>query len=215
MIYAKITAEKVARYLLEVKAVKLNTAKPFTWASGLKSPVYCDNRITLSYPEIRSFITQELVKASLGNFKMIDVVAGVATAGIAQGVLVARDLDLPFAYVRSSSKDHGMGNRIEGVVKPEQNVLVIEDLVSTGKSSLDAVSALRERQSVVSGMLSVFTYGLSLADENFEKANCPLISLSDYDTLIKVALDSHYITKKDIKSLEKWRENPKIWSDKA
>ncbi len=215
MIYAKITAEKIARYLLEVKAVKLNTAKPFTWASGLKSPVYCDNRITLSYPEIRSFITQELVKASLGNFKMIDVVAGVATAGIAQGVLVARDLDLPFAYVRSSNKDHGMGNRIEGVVKPEQNVLVIEDLVSTGKSSLDAVSALRERQSVVSGMLSVFTYGLSLADENFEKANCPLISLSDYDTLIKVALDSHYITKKDIKSLEKWRENPKIWSENA
>lgn len=213
MIYSKITAEKTARYLLQVNAVKLNIAKPFIWASGLKSPVYCDNRITLSYPEIRSYVTQELVKASLGNFKMVDVVAGVATAGIAQGVLVARDLDLPFAYVRSANKDHGMGNRIEGVVKPEQNVLVIEDLVSTGKSSLDAVAALRERQAIVAGMLSVFTYGLPLADENFKKANCPLISLSDYDTLIKVALDCNYITKKDIKSLEKWRENPEKWSE--
>jgi len=208
------TADRVSANLLQIKAVKLNGSQPFTWASGLKSPIYCDNRITLSYPKIRTYIRQQLSKAITDHFGNADVIAGVATAGIPQGALVAQELGLPFAYVRSSAKDHGLTNKIEGVVNSGQTVVVVEDLVSTGKSSLEAVKALREIGAKVSGMVAIFSYGLPVATENFAKADCKLVTLSDYDSLISKAVEDEYISKKDETSLREWRNDPKAWSDK-
>ncbi len=207
------TAEIIAANLLQIKAIKLNNAQPFVWASGLKSPIYCDNRITLSYPKIRTYIRQQLAKAVAEHFGNVDLIAGVATAGIPQGVLLAQELGLPFAYVRSSAKDHGMTNMIEGVVNSGQTVVVVEDLVSTGKSSLLAVEALRNAGAKVVGMLAIFTYGLPVAEQNFTEANCRLITLSDYDSLISKAVEDEYISKKDEISLRDWRKSPKDWSD--
>jgi len=214
MIFKTDTAERIAENLLQIKAIKLNNAKPFTWASGLKSPIYCDNRIALSYPKIRTFIRQELVKAIEGEFGDVDIIAGVATAGIPQGMLVAQEMGLPFIYVRASAKSHGMTNKIEGVLRSGQSVLVVEDLVSTGKSSLAAVDALREAGAEVKGMVSIFTYGLAIAEENFKKAKCKLVSLSDYEHLIKTGVAGNSISEKDQKSLLEWRLNPKAWSEK-
>lgn len=208
------TADRVSANLLQIKAIKLNNDKPFTWASGLKSPIYCDNRITLSYPKIRTYIRQQLAKAITDHFGNVDVIAGVATAGIPQGALVAQELGLPFAYVRSSAKDHGLTNKIEGVVNSGQTVVVIEDLVSTGKSSLEAVHALREIGAKVTGMVAIFSYGLQVANENFTSADCRLITLSDYDSLISKAVEDEYISKKDENSLREWKNDPKAWSDK-
>ncbi len=193
MIVNPETAKSVALHLLKINAIKLSPEKPFTWASGLHSPIYCDNRIALSYPAIRDFIRQELVKAVKENFGDARLVVGVATAGIPQGVLVAQELNLPFAYVRSAAKIHGMTNRIEGFVQKGQTAVVVEDLVSTGKSSLAAVEALREAGVRISGMISVFTYDLPVARENFEKAGCKLISLSDYSHLMETALTHNFI----------------------
>ncbi len=214
MIYSVETAEMIARHLLEIHAIKLSPDKPFTWASGLRSPIYCDNRIALSFPVIRTYIRQQLVDAAAEFFGEAELISGVATAGIAQGVLVAQEMGLPFSYVRSSKKSHGMTNQIEGLIHKGQSAIVVEDLVSTGKSSLSAVAALREAGVEVKGMLSIFTYGLAVADENFEKAKCKLISLSDYNNLIKVALENKYISQEDLLSLQNWRKNPGEWSEK-
>ncbi len=205
------TALKISQNLLRIKAVKLNLKKPYTWASGWKSPIYCDNRITLSYPAIRTYIRQEFVKIINEDFGDIDLIAGVATAGIAHGALLAQDLGLPFAYVRSSSKDHGLTNRIEGVVDSGQSVIVIEDLISTGGSSLSAVKALREAEANVKGLFSIFTYGFEVADEKFNEASCSVYSLSNYDYLIAQALADGYIREDDMIVLKKWRENPAKW----
>ena len=208
------TALIVAEFLLQIKAIKLDVNKPFTWASGLKSPIYCDNRKTLSYPKIRTFIRQEFVKLINEAFGPVDLIAGVATGAIAQGVLVAQDLGLPFAYVRASKKGHGLDNKIEGVVESGQSVIVIEDLISTGQSSLAAVSALRDAGCNVKGMVSIFTYNLKVADENFKAMNCTLNTLTDYDHLIKKALEQEFIKDFDLKSLIEWRENPDSWGEK-
>lgn len=200
-----------ADFLLQIKAIKLDNANPFTWSSGLKSPIYCDNRKTLSYPKIRTFIRQEFVKMINDEFGTVNLIAGVATGAIAAGVLVAQDLGLPFVYVRSEKKEHGLTNQIEGVVESGQSVIVVEDLISTGKSSLNAVAALRAAGCNVKGMVAIFTYNLPEAKENFKQANCPLFTLTDYDILIKKALEHNFIKESDLKSLIQWRENPKAW----
>lgn len=206
-------AAQTANFLLTVKAVKLNNEHPFTWASGRKSPIYCDNRVTLSYPEIRTFIRQRFVDAIRETWGDVDVVAGVATGGIAQGALVAQELGKPFVYVRSEQKSHGLTNQIEGEIHEGQSVVVIEDLVSTGKSSLIAVRALREKGCVVKGMAAIFTYGLQVAADNFSKENVELVTLTDYDTLIGVAKDKEFIQPEALESLAAWRVNPEKWSD--
>lgn len=205
------TALKVAGFLLQVDAIKLNPEKPFTWASGWKSPIYCDNRITLSHPAIRTYIRQQFVEIIHHNFAAIDLIAGVATGGIAQGVLVAQELNLPFAYVRSSAKGHGLANKVEGTVLPGQRAIVIEDLISTGGSSLDAVKTLRGAGVNVIGLIAIFTYGFNIARQNFNLANCPVYALSDYEHLLQQALTDNYINQKDVDLLKSWRENPSEW----
>ncbi len=213
MIYNTEIAAKVAESLLQIKAIKLNNNKPFTWASGLKSPIYCDNRIALSYPDIRTYICQKIVELIEDKFGKVDVIAGVATAGIPQAALVAAAMGLPLIYVRSSEKKHGMTNKIEGVIKPGQSVVVIEDLISTGKSSLNAVDAIRDAGANVKGMVAIFTYGLKKASDNFENANCKLVTLSDYENLVKLATENNYISDNDLGPLMEWRKDPQAWSD--
>lgn len=208
------SALKVAEFLLQVKAVKLQPGKPFTWASGLKSPIYCDNRVTLSYPHIRTYIRQQFAKAISESFPKPDVIVGVATGGIAQGVLVAQELGLPFAYVRPEPKSHGLGNQVEGVIEEGQSVVVIEDLVSTGKSSLNAVDAIHTSGGIVKGMAAIFTYGFGDADVAFRNKAVQLVTLTNYETLIQQALHSNYISEKDLGSLREWRQDPKAWSEK-
>ena len=204
-------AGKVAGMLLQIQAIKLSTDKPFSWASGWKSPIYCDNRLSLSYPDIRKTIRDGLTQAIRENFFTAESIAGVATAGIAQGALVADALDLPFIYVRPKPKDHGMENLIEGRVVPGQKVVVVEDLVSTGGSSLKAVQALRDAKFEVLGMVSIFNYGFDIATRNFYDANISLISLSDYNSLLKHALERQYITEEQVTSLKAWRVDPSNW----
>lgn len=206
------TASKVAEYLLQAKAIKLQPKDPFTWASGWKSPIYCDNRITLSFPRIRTYIRQELAKAVVEKYGEPDVIVGVATGAIAQGALVAEELGVPFAYVRSSAKGHGLGNLIEGKVESGQRVVVIEDLISTGGSSLKAVEALRETGATVMGMAAIFTYNFQLSFNNFKEANCELITLSDYDALVQQALDSSYISESEVSLIKDWRLDPGSWT---
>lgn len=214
MIKNSETAALVAEYLLQIKAIKLNNSKPFVWASGLHSPIYCDNRIALSHPKVRNYIRQQLVTQITEEYGLVDVIAGVATAGIPQGILVAQEMGLPFIYVRSSKKDHGLTNQIEGELREGQNVVVVEDLISTGKSSLNAVEAIREAGGKVKGMAAIFTYGLPIASENFIKADCTLFALSSYDIMIKKAIEKDYISEKDKESLLEWKKNPQAWSDK-
>lgn len=205
------TALKVAEFLLQIKAIKLNNAEPFTWASGWKSPIYCDNRKTLSYPPIRTYIRQQYVDKIREAFGSPDVIAGVATGGIAQAALIAQEMDLPMIYVRSSSKGHGLQNQIEGAIEKGQKVVVIEDLISSGMSSLKAVEALREFGAEVVGMVAIFTYGFDVAKKNFEDYNCTLETLTDYEHLLEIAFSTSYIKKDDIASLKEWRANPSIW----
>jgi len=205
------SAHKVAEFLLQIKAIKLQPEQPFTWASGWKSPIYCDNRITLSSPPIRTYIRQQYVNIINDQFGKPDVIAGVATGGIAQGALIAQDMGLPFAYVRSEVKKHGMTNMIEGVIEKDQSVVVIEDLISTGGSSIKAIEALRERGCNVKGMVAIFTYGFAEAALNLKNANCPTRTLCDYNTLIEVALKYKYISKNDLETLQEWRESPSTW----
>ena len=211
MVIDQETAAKIAEYLLQAKAIKLQPKKPFTWASGWLSPIYCDNRITLSYPKIRTYIRQELSRTIIEKFGKPDVIIGVATGGIAQGALVAEELGLPFAYVRASAKIHGLGNIIEGKVEAGQRAVVIEDLVSTGGSSLKAVEALRQAEAQVLGMVSIFSYGFKIAEDNFKTHKCKLVTLSDYDTLIHQALASGYINERDFETIRNWRISPDNW----
>ncbi|WP_259067809.1 orotate phosphoribosyltransferase [Mucilaginibacter sp. X4EP1] len=203
--------QQVAEFLLQIKAIKLQPNNPFTWASGWKSPIYCDNRITLSHPTIRTYIRQQLTRLVQEVFGPVGCVAGVATAGIPQGALIAQELGLPFIYVRSKPKDHGTGNLIEGEVLSGKRVIVVEDLVSTGKSSLQAVEALRAAEYDVAGLVAIFSYGFDVATENFKEANCPFYTLSNYGALIKYASENQYISKQDVQLLEQWREDPANW----
>jgi len=204
-------ALKVAEFLLQIKAIELKPQNPFTWASGWKSPIYCDNRKTLSYPKVRTFIRQQFVEVITDNFGKPDVIAGVATGGIAIGALIAQELGLPFAYVRSEAKGHGLQNMIEGDIESGQNVVVIEDLVSTGKSSLKAVDALREAGVSVKGMVAIFTYGFDIAQEQFESKNVELRTLTNYKTLIQQALQQNYVNDEQAESLSEWRNSPQTW----
>lgn len=206
------TSLQVAKLLLEIKAVKLSPDKPFRWASGWNSPIYCDNRITLSYPKVRTFIRQQLANVISSRLGQVDVIAGVATAGIPQGALVAEALGLPFIYVRSSAKEHGMGNQIEGVVQPGARVVLIEDLISTGGSSLKAAQAVRDAGMQVMAIVSVFTYGFPQAEVNFSEAKVDSISLTDYATLLQVAQENNYIAESDLQKLNAWRETPESWT---
>ncbi|MDX9906137.1 MAG: orotate phosphoribosyltransferase [Bacteroidales bacterium] len=211
MIYNEEIARTTAKSLLQIKAVKLNPTEPFTWASGIKSPIYCDNRITLSFHAIRTYIRQQFVHIIREEFGVVEYIGAVATGGIAQGALVAQEFGIPLVYVRSEKKSHGMENKIEGKIEPGKSIVVIEDLVSTGSSSLTAVQALTEAGFIVKGMVAIFSYNLEPARKNFTDAKCRLVTLSDYNTLINEALDSNYITDDDLQSLVKWRENPEKW----
>ena len=205
------TEQQVAEFLLQIKAIKLQPNNPFTWASGWKSPIYCDNRITLSFPTIRTYIRQQLSSAIQEKFGAVGCIAGVATAGIPQGALVAQELGLPFIYVRAKAKEHGTGSLIEGEISTDKRVVVIEDLISTGKSSLQAVAALRDAGYNVAGLAAIFSYGFDLAEENFKNAKCPFVTLSNYNALLKYAEEKQYISASDIEVLKKWREEPSTW----
>lgn len=207
----KKVARLLAEKLLKISALKLQPANPFVWASGWNSPIYTDNRRTLSYPEMRSFIKLELSRLIMENLPEVDAVAGVATGAIAQGALVADELNLPYVYVRSTPKDHGLENLIEGDLRPGQKVVVVEDLVSTGKSSLKAVEAIRNAGCEVVGMVALFTYGFPVAEANFAEANVRLLTLSDYNAMLEVALETEYITEDDIETLHNWRTDPANW----
>lgn len=211
MVLNKETAEQLADFLLQIKAIKLQPSKPFLWASGWKSPIYCDNRLTLSFPKVRTFIRQELTRAVLEKFEKPDVIAGVATGGIAHGALVAQELGIPFVYVRSSAKGHGMENLVEGKVEAGQTVVVIEDLISTGMSSLKAVKALRDSGAIVKGLVSIFDYGFDQSVKQFSEEKCPYFSLSDYSALIDRATENGYVSREDEEQLRSWRLNPDTW----
>jgi orotate phosphoribosyltransferase len=203
--------QQVAEFLLQIKAIKLQPNNPFTWASGWNSPIYCDHRIVLSHPTIRTHIRQQLTRLIQETFGPLGCVAGVATAGIPWGALVAQELGLPFIYVRSKPKEHGMGNMIEGEILPGKRVVVIEDLISTGKSSLQAVEALKAVDYDVAGLAAIFTYEFNVAADNFKEANCPFVTLSNYSALIKYASQNQYVSSNDVELLKQWRENPSGW----
>ena len=212
MIFDKETAKQTAEVLLQVNAIKLQPNNPFTWASGWKSPIYCDNRIVLSFPKIRNYIRTTMAKKIEAKYGHIDVIAGVATGAIGIGILVAEELGLPFVYVRPEAKSHGRQNQIEGYVESGQNVVVVEDLISTGKSSLNAVKALKEAGLNVKGMVAIFSYGFEVARQNFETENVYLHTLSNYENLLDQALDTKYITSKEQDILARWNANPSEWN---
>ncbi|HZK09287.1 MAG TPA: orotate phosphoribosyltransferase [Bacteroidales bacterium] len=208
------SALKVAEYLLRIKAIKLNLKTPYTWASGWKSPIYCDNRITLSHPIIRNYIRQQFVQLISEEFGDVDVIAGVATGGIAHGVLVAQELGVPFAYVRGANKDHGLTNKIEGVVESGQRVILIEDLISTGGSSMAAVKAMINAGANVKGLLTIFTYGFPINTEACGNT-CKIFALSDYDNLLQQALTDNYVREEELAVLAQWRQDPANWNTKT
>ncbi len=205
------SAKKIAEYLLQIKAIKLQPSNPFTWASGWKSPIYCDNRKTLSFPEVRSYIRDSFVSLITGLYPQAEMIAGVATGAISHGALVADKLELPFIYVRSGAKEHGLGNQIEGYYEKGQKVVVIEDLISTGGSSLNAVKALREAGCEVLGMAAIFTYEFKKASDGFAAEKCTLNTLCNYSVLIETAVKTGYITEADVETLKKWRVDPANW----
>ena len=209
------TLEKLfAEKLLKVKAIKLQPSNPFTWASGWKSPFYCDNRKTLSYPSLRNFVKVEISRLILEKFGQVDAIAGVATGAIAQGALVAEELNLPFVYVRSSPKDHGLENLIEGELRPGMKVVVIEDLISTGGSSLKAVEAIRRDGCEVIGMVASYTYGFPVAIQAFKDAKVELVTLTNFEAVREVAVKTGYINQEDVALLDAWREDPAHWTGK-
>ena len=205
------SAKKTAEYLLQINAIKLQPSNPFTWASGWKSPIYCDNRKTLSFPEVRSYIRDSFAELVSELYPNAELIAGVATGAIAHGVLAADKLNLPFIYVRSGAKEHGLGNQIEGHFTPGQKVVVIEDLISTGGSSLSAVKALREAGCEVLGMVAIFTYEFKKASDGFAAEKCALNTLGNYSTLIDTAVKTGYITQSEVETLKKWRVDPSVW----
>lgn len=212
MIFNKNTARKTAEVLLQVNAIKLSPNEPFTWASGWKSPIYCDNRIILSFPPIRNYVRETMAKQIEKQYGKPDAIAGVATGAIGIGMLVAEYMGLPFIYVRPDAKGHGRKNQIEGFIEKGQNVVVVEDLISTGKSSLNAVSALRDVGINVKGMIAIFTYGFDVAAQNFEKDNVSLQTLGNYESLLDQALRTKYITEKELETLSEWNSNPSGWN---
>lgn len=207
----KVLEKAVAEKLLKIKAIKLQPKNPFIWASGWESPIYCDNRKTLSYPQIRTFIKIEIARLIMELYPDVDVIAGVATGAISQGALVADALGLPFIYIRPTPKDHGLENMIEGDLKPKQKVVVIEDLISTGGSSLKAVDAIRNDGSEVLGMIAIFSYGFPVAEQKFKAAKVKLTTLCNYESLVSEALATNYISEEDVATLKEWRQNPAIW----
>ncbi|TDW52222.1 orotate phosphoribosyltransferase [Flavobacterium sp. 270] len=211
MIFNKDTAEKTAELLLQINAIKLNPENPFTWASGWKSPIYCDNRLILSFPSIRNYVRDEFAKNIEKQFGKPDVIAGVATGAIGIGILVAESLGLPFVYVRPEAKKHGRQNQVEGFLQKGQNVVVVEDLISTGNSSLLAVEALRNEGANIKGMAAIFTYGFNVAEENFKNANIDLYTLSNYENLLNLAVEKQYITEDQQSALQEWNEIPSTW----
>jgi len=212
MIFNKDTAKKTAEVLLQINAIKLSPKEPFTWASGWKSPIYCDNRIILSFPPIRQFIKVTMGKHIEAQYGKPDVIAGVATGAIGIGMLVADYLNLPFIYVRPEAKKHGRQNQIEGYLESGQNIVVVEDLISTGKSSLNAVKALKEAQANVKGMVAIFSYGFAIANENFKKEGIMLNTLGNYENLLEHALGTNYISKDQLQTLSDWNANPSEWN---
>ncbi|UUW07116.1 orotate phosphoribosyltransferase [Flavobacterium plurextorum] len=211
MIFNKDTAEKTAELLLQINAIKLNPENPFTWASGWKSPIYCDNRLILSFPSIRNYVRDEFAKNIEKQFGKPDVIAGVATGAIGVGILVAESLGLPFVYVRPEAKKHGRQNQVEGFLQKGQNVVVVEDLISTGNSSLMAVEALRNEGANIKGMAAIFTYGFNVAEENFKNANIDLYTLSNYENLLDLAVQKQYITEDQQSTLLEWNQSPSTW----
>ncbi|MDO4727858.1 MAG: orotate phosphoribosyltransferase [Bacteroidota bacterium] len=214
MIFNKLTAEKTAELLLQINAIKLNSQTPFVWASGWKSPIYCDNRIILSFPEVRNYICDEFIKNINKNFNKPDVIAGVATGAIGIAMLVADRLGLPFVYVRPEPKKHGRKNQIEGLLNSGNKVLVVEDLISTGKSSLQAVDALRNSDVEVIGMTAIFSYGFEVAEKNFTQNKVQLYTLSNYENLLQTAMQKEVIKSTDLELLNQWRTNPEEWDVK-
>ena len=211
MIFNKDTAEKTAELLLQINAIKLNPENPFTWASGWKSPIYCDNRLILSFPVIRNYVRDEFAKNIEKHFGKPDVIAGVATGAIGIGILVAESLGLPFVYVRPEPKKHGRQNQVEGFLQKGQNVVVVEDLISTGNSSLMAVEALRNEGANIKGMAAIFTYGFNVAEENFKNANIELYTLSNYTNLLDLAVHKQYISEEQQSALQEWSVSPSTW----
>lgn len=211
MIFNKDTAEKTAELLLQINAIKLNPKNPFTWASGWQSPIYCDNRLILSFPQIRNYIRDEFAKNIEKQFGKPDVIAGVATGAIGIGILVAESLGLPFVYVRPEPKKHGRQNQVEGFLQKGQNVVIVEDLISTGNSSLLALEALRAAGANVKGMAAIFTYGFDIAQENFKNANVDLYTLSNYTHLLNLAVAKRYITETEEQTLREWNSSPSTW----
>ena len=211
MVIDKDTASKTAELLLQINAIKLRPENPFSWASGWKSPIYCDNRIVLSYPQIRNYIRQEMARQVEDLYGKPDVIAGVATGAIGIGILVAEYLGLPFVYVRPEAKSHGRQNQIEGYLKPNSSVVIIEDLISTGKSSLNAVRALKEAGAQIKGMVAIFTYGFDIAIDNFDEKAVELHTLTDYDNVITQASETNYIKEEQLNMLLEWRKNPSEW----
>tara|TARA_E500000178_G_scaffold356061_1_gene431409 strand:+ start:5291 stop:5935 length:645 start_codon:yes stop_codon:yes gene_type:complete len=214
MILNKNTSKKTAEFLLQIKAIKLNPNNPFLWSSGWRSPIYCDNRISLSHHSTRTFIREQIGNLIIENFGRPDAIAGVATGGIPHGILVAQQLALPFIYVRPKPKNHGTKNQIEGLTKKGQKIVVIEDLISTGKSSLKAVEIIKNHGCIVKGVVAIFNYGFEIAVENFKKSNCELISLTNYNDLIDKATEIGYINESEIEDLKEWRKNPTEWKTK-
>jgi orotate phosphoribosyltransferase len=210
----KTLEQILAKKLLKIRAIKLQPANPFTWASGWKSPIYCDNRKTLSYPSIRNFIKLELARMIIEQYEDVGAIAGVATGAIAQGAMVAEELNLPFVYIRATPKDHGLENLIEGDLKPGTKVVVVEDLISTGGSSLKAVEAIRNAGCHIAGMVAIFTYGFPVAAEKFKEAKVKLTTLCNYDAVLDEALKTEYIDESEIKTLQEWRKNPANWNVK-
>ncbi|OYX83811.1 MAG: orotate phosphoribosyltransferase [Flavobacteriales bacterium 32-34-25] len=211
MIFNKDTAEKTAELLLQINAIKLNPENSFTWASGWKSPIYCDNRLILSFPVIRNYVRDEFAKNIEKQFGKPDVIAGVATGAIGIGMLVAESMGLPFVYVRPEPKKHGRQNQVEGFLQKGQNVVVVEDLISTGNSSLLAVEALRAAGANIKGMAAIFTYGFDVAEENFKNAKLDLYTLSNYQNLLNLAVAKKYITEKEESTLREWSVTPSTW----
>ncbi len=212
MIFDKNTAKKTAEVLLQANAIKLSPKAPFIWASGWKSPIYCDNRIILSFPPIRNYIRDTMCKLIETHYGKPDVIAGVATGAIGIGMLVADHLDLPFIYVRPEAKGHGRKNQIEGHIEKGQNVVVIEDLISTGKSSLNAIKALKDANITIKGMLAIFTYGFDVATKNFKEADVAIQTLSNYESLLEQALETQYISENELQTLSEWNTNPSEWN---
>jgi len=211
MIFNKDTAEKTAELLLQINAIKLNPENPFTWASGWKSPIYCDNRLILSFPIIRNYVRDEFARNIEKQFGKPDIIAGVATGAIGIGILVAESLGLPFVYVRPEAKKHGRQNQVEGFLQKGQNVVVVEDLISTGNSSLMAVEALRNEGANIKGMAAIFTYGFGIAQENFKNANIDLYTLSNYENLLDLAVQKQYISEDQQSALQEWSVSPSTW----